>query len=328
MVLANAFIELPYYVLGPGQTVPVKQFVDLPADKANPPKGDVMLTTVSVLRAHPFDMLWAWLTDGTEIEKKKEVLGDQTPQQFNEENADLMDSSQMAAISVAMKKAGYQVTMLGDGATIVQVGPGTPAEGKVKPGDVIAAVDGSRVGLASDVTTLVRRKKVGDTIKLSVTDSNGNARDVDIVTAGLPSDPNVPYLGVVVQTKNPHLDTPFPVTFKTTDIGGPSAGLAFTLTLLDELTPGELTGGGKIAVTGTIEDKGEVGPVGGVEQKTISVRKSGAKLFIVPSSEVAEAKKFAGSKMKVIGVDTLDQAVEALGANGGDISSIKALPAA
>jgi PDZ domain-containing protein len=326
IVAANAFVELDYYVLGPGQTVPVKQFVEIPEDKAHPPKGDLMLTTVSLLRAHPYDIVHAWFTDGTEIESKKDVLGDSTPQQFTQQNADLMDSSQLAAISVAMRKAGYSATLIGDGAAIREVAPGTPAEGKVNAGDLVTAVDGNKVSIASDVTTLIRRKAIGDTVKLTLTDEKGAVRDADITTAALPDDPSRPYVGVVVGTKNARLDTPFPVSFETTDIGGPSAGLAFTLTLLDELTPGELTGGGKVAVTGTINENGDVGQVGGVEQKTISVKNAGAKLFLVPAAEVDVAKKFAGSKLKIVGVNTLDEAVAALGANGGDVASVKALP--
>lgn len=320
-VVANLFIRLPYYILSPGSTVAVNQFVQLPADKQHPPKGKIMLTTVSLLRAHPFDIVWAWVTKGTEIEKKKEILGNQTPQQFNETSAQQMDSSQLAAIYIAMQRSGYDTTIRGDGAIVRAVSDIAPAKGKINVNDTIVAVDGQPVNLASDVTAIIRKKKPGDSVSVKLRDANNTERTVDIVTAPLPDTPNVPYVGVSVETKNLHLDTPFPVSFKNTDIGGPSAGLAFTLALVDDLTPGELTGGQKIATTGTMEGDGSVGEIGGVEQKTISVKKAGAKLFIVPRTEADEAKKYAGS-MKVVGVDNLEQAIDALRDNGGDISGL------
>jgi PDZ domain-containing protein len=322
-VVANLLIPLPYYVLSPGSTVAVNQFVKLPADKEHVPSGKIMLTTVSLLEAHPADIVWAWLTPGTRIEKKKLILGDSTPKQFNEQSAQQMDGSQMAAIYVAMQRAGYDATIRGDGAIVRNVGAGLPASGKINVGDLIVAVDSTPVNLSSDVSANVRKHKPGENVLLKVRDANNAERTVDLVTAPLPDSPAIPYIGVNVETKNIRLDTPFPVQFEETKIGGPSAGLAFTLALIDDLTPGELTGGQKIATTGTMASDGSVGEVGGVEQKTRSVKKAGAKLFIVPRSEEADAKKYAGS-MKVVGVDNIEQAVDALRANGGDVSGIPA----
>jgi PDZ domain-containing protein len=196
-----------------------------------------------------------------------------------------------------------------------------PAVGKISVGDVIVAVDGSPVNLSSDVSAIVRKHKPGETVSVKLRDANNVERTVDVVTAPLPTASDIPYVGVSVETKNLHLDTPFPVSFKDTDIGGPSAGLAFTLALVDDLTPGELTGGQKVAATGTMEGDGTVGEIGGVEQKTRSVKKAGAKLFIVPRSEESDAKKYAG-KMKIVGVDNVQQAIDALRDNGGDVSGL------
>jgi PDZ domain-containing protein len=320
-VVANILIELPYYVLSPGSTVAVNQFVKLPEDKKFEPEGQVMLTTVSLLQARPFDIVWAWVTPGTRIEKKRKILGDSTPQQFNEMSAQQMDNSQMAAIYVAMQRAGFETTIRGDGAVVRTVGEDLPAAGKLKVNDVIIAVDDVPVNLASDVSVNVRKHAPGEKVLLKVRDANNNERTEEVTTAALPDTPTVSYIGINVQTKNQRLDTPFPVEFEQTKIGGPSAGLAFTLALVDDLTPGELTGGQKIATTGTMSSDGTVGEVGGVEQKTRSVKKAGAKLFLVPTSEAEEARKYAGS-MKVIGVDNLEQAIDALEANGGDTSGI------
>ena len=110
---------------------------------------------------------------------------------------------------------------------------------------------------------------------------------------------------------------PFSVAIDTRSIGGPSAGLAMTIALLERLSPGELTGRQKVVVTGTIEGDETVGEVGGVKQKTLAVRAAGAKLFIVPKSEVALARPHAGT-MRVVGVKNLDEALAALRQLGGD----------
>ncbi|OWY61490.1 hypothetical protein B7486_63515, partial [cyanobacterium TDX16] len=105
-------------------------------------------------------------------------------------------------------------------------------------------------------------------------------------------------------------------------VGGPSAGLAFTLALLDELTPGSLTGGESVTATGTMDLVGRVGPVGGVKQKTAAVRRAGDTLFLVPPDELAEAQAAAGDDLEVVAVSTLDEALEALGEHGGDVDAV------
>jgi len=120
-------------------------------------------------------------------------------------------------------------------------------------------------------------------------------------------------------TKQHSFDLPFDVKIDTRGIGGPSAGLAFTLAIIDELTPGELTGGKNVAVTGTIDIDGTVGEVGGVVQKTAAVRNAGARLFLVPPGEFADASKHAGKNLKVVKVTTLADALKALADNGGEI---------
>lgn len=320
----NIAVELPYYVLSPGQTTPVNKFVSVPPEHEIKPQGEVMLTTVGLLRAHPLDIVWAWATPGTQIEKKKEVLGDSTPAQFNEQSARQMDGSQMAAIYVALQRAGHDVTIRGNGARIEEVREGSPAHGKLNPGDIILAVNNEPVQFSSDVTRMVRANPIGANLSLKIRNTSGVERVVEVTTSANPQSPDTAYLGVGVSTENLNLDTPFPVSFKKTEIGGPSAGLAFALALIDTLTPGELTGGGKVATTGTLSADGRVGVIGGIEQKTRSVRKSGAKLFLVPAAEAEDARKYAGSNLKVVGVETLEQAITALRENGGDTSGLPA----
>ena len=121
---------------------------------------------------------------------------------------------------------------------------------------------------------------------------------------------------MALQTKNLRFDFPVKVDIDTGKVAGPSAGLAFTLALLDDLAPGDLTGGKKVAVTGTIDVEGKVGPVGGVAQKTAAAKRAGAIAFLVPPDEEKDARKHAGS-MKIMVVRTLADAVSALQQLGG-----------
>jgi PDZ domain-containing protein len=132
-------------------------------------------------------------------------------------------------------------------------------------------------------------------------------------------------IGVVLQTADLRYDFPVDVTIETGLVGGPSAGLAFSLALIDELTPGELTGGQPVAVTGTIDAEGAVGVVGGVTQKTVTAKRAGAAAFLVPPEEEAEAKAHAG-KMRIIPIRSLDEALAALEQLGGSGVALPTAP--
>ena len=132
-------------------------------------------------------------------------------------------------------------------------------------------------------------------------------------------------VGISTSTRSEKFDFPVNVEIDTGRVSGPSAGLAFTLTILDELTPGDLTGGKKVAVTGTIQADGSVGPIGGAQQKAVTARRAGAKLFLVPTEEVKEARSRAGG-MKVAGIGTLDDALRQLKNFGGQDTGVPPAP--
>ena len=323
LVVVNQLITLNYYVLAPGGARPVNSAIELAPEHAYPPKGKMLYTTVSLIQAHPFDIVWSQFDSQDEIRKKREVIGNQTPQEFLEQSTISMDESRMMATAVAMRKAGFDVTQQGDGAEIKVVNDGTPAAGKLNAGEVITSIDSKPVKLGTDVTQIIRATPVGTTVKIDVRTKDNAARSVDVTTVERPEtpagQPKISFVGIAVQTSNPRLDTPFPVSVNLGEVGGPSAGLAMSIALLDELTPGELTGGKEIATTGTIDLDGNVGEVGGVKQKVAAVRRdSKARLFLVPRNEEQLARQYAGKNLKVVGVDNLDQAVQAIIDNGGE----------
>ncbi len=334
-VLVIAFvvgnINLPYVSLSPGGADPINQLVSVPSDKKFPPKGSFLLTTVSLRQTvKPLDLVRDYFDDDTVLIAKKDLLGGSTPQQYNQQAAQDMTDSKTAAAVVALRALGYPVTEKGNGALIVQLIPGKdiPVKDQLAAGDVVTMVDGTPTPLATDAIAALQKHKPGDKVALNVVQKSDGATVPKAITLGTRTqdgctsqvaDPSgTACLGVVLGTKDHDFDFPFNVKIDTAGIGGPSAGLAFTLALIDELTPGELTGGRNVAVTGTIDVDGMVGDVGGVAQKTAAVRHAGARLFLVPPGEFKEAKAHAGKKLKVVQVKTLADALAALAKNGGE----------
>jgi PDZ domain-containing protein len=212
------------------------------------------------------------------------------------------------------------------GAAVTDVQKGAPANGKLEVGDVITAVDGQPVTLAEQVGPAVRGRPPGQPVTFTV-DRNGAPVQVTVGTRAAEGGacPGRPQIGVATRTRDEKFDFPVDVKIDTGKISGPSAGLAFTLTIIDELTPGDLTDAKKVAVTGTIDPGGAVGPIGGVEQKAVTADRAGAKLFLVPMAELKDARARAGD-MKVVGIRTLDDALDELTKFGGEVSVPPAPP--
>jgi PDZ domain-containing protein len=185
----------------------------------------------------------------------------------------------------------------------------------LQAGDFIVSLDGVVVSTPDNLTAQLKKHRQGEHVSIGyVRDGH---RHVASIRLGADAHGHA-LMGIFLGEPFKY---PFDVRIDTSDIGGPSAGLAMTLSILDELTPGNLTGGKRIAVTGAIGFDGKVLPIGGAGQKAVAARHRGAQLFIVPMGDVAEAKTRAGS-MPVVGVRTLADALRALRAAGGD-----ALPA-
>jgi PDZ domain-containing protein len=312
-------ITLPYYAIAPGSARQVNDLIQAPKDKVYPPRGRVLLATVSLGQVKPLDLLLGWLDKDTEIVSRERILGRTPPKEYRQENLQLMDDSKQNATVAALRRLGYDVPEQGKGTLVVEVVRGAPVDGRLKPGDVITSIDGKPTPLVQQAIDAIRAHRPGDAIRLDVTAADGAGR-VEQLAVG--SQDGRPFLGVRLQTKDRRFDVPFTITIDSAGIGGPSAGLAFTLGLLDELTPGELTGGRPVAVTGTIDADGAVGEVGGVAQKTAAVRRAGAEYFLVPPGEYATARAHAGRGLTIVKVSTLNDALDALGRIGGDVAAL------
>ena len=323
-VFAGLLIEVPYYLISPGEARGVAELIKVKGDgaKVYPPKGKILFTTVSLAgQVNVFEALEGWLDKEVEVVPEKTITGGAPKTEVRQQNIQAMVDSKLTATKVALERLGYRVSVTGDGALVTAVNPGDPADGQLQVGDVIKTVDGEAVTLHDQVVTKVRQHKPGDDIAIGY--KRGTA-DKTVRLKSIAGPDGAARIGVSLQTNDLKYDFPVDVSIETGLVEGPSAGLAFTLALIDDLTDGELTGGRSVAVTGTIDAEGNVGPVGGVAQKTVTARKAGAIAFLVPPDEEKEAKGYAG-KMEIIPVKTLADALTALHRLGG---SEVALPGA
>ncbi len=304
-------VPLPVFVLAPGSAVSVGDRVEL-GRPPDPLSGEFLLTTVRLFQPSVAGIVQAWLSDTREVLSREEVVPPGVNDvEFEEAQRALFRESSEVAAAVGLRAAGADVTVTGAGAEVAAVRPGSPADGALRPGDVITGVDGEAVKLASDLVAALGSRAAGDEVTLVVR-RDGVQRDVS-VRLGTIEGIDQPALGVGITTVDLDVSLPFPVEVDQGRIGGPSAGLLIALTVYDLADPVDLAAGRTIAGTGTIDLDGEVGPVGGVDAKVVAAREAGASVFLVPEDELALARETAGDDLEVIPVATLDEAIAALG---------------
>lgn len=321
-VIAAAIIRVPYFLLAPGSVRNTQKVISVDGTEAFENAGEVDFATVSMKRATALTAFFGWIDDGTDVVDEKLILGDSTEAENRQANIrDMTDSKQVATV-VALEALGHEVPAHGTGAVVSAVGEGSAASGQLAVGDVVVRAADKQVNLAEDLVAVIAEHQPGDKIALEVQrGGEGDAQVVEVTLGHRSDDVNKALLGVSSFTRDLTFDFPFEVTIDSGTVGGPSAGLAFTLGIMDRLVPQSITGGLKVATTGTIDLNGNVGPVGGVTQKTIAVKRAGAEIFLVPSSEVEEARRSAGN-MRVEPVDTLEDALRVLATVGGGTAVI------
>ncbi|MGH2685056.1 MAG: YlbL family protein [Actinomycetota bacterium] len=320
--IGSAFLDIPYVAIAPGEARSTEPLVAIEGADTFAAEGEVFFTTVRLRHLTLLQAFDGWLDDNVDVYERETILGEQTPEENRQLNQELMATSKQAAAAVALEELGYDVVH-GSGATIIEAVPDSPASTGLKVGEVIVAVDGTPVEVTEDVALAVLERGVGRQLTLTIEpEGGGERRDATFTLAEHPGIAGQAFLGVVMRSRDFRLDYPFTVHIDTGDVGGPSAGLAFTLATLDVLTPGELTGGNKVATTGTIGLRGQIGPVGGVAQKTAAAKRAGAEVFLVPRAEFEEARRRAGADLRVEAVDTLDDALDVLASIGGNARSL------
>jgi PDZ domain-containing protein len=298
----------------------------LPPGRAAPTDGSVMMVDVLVGRTSFGQMLLdklgllSALEPGSRLEPARVVLGSTPASQMACQGSQDMSAATSDAAVVALRRLGYSVSERDDGAVVYQVqSASAAARAGVHCGDLIVALDGTPVRSASALASLIHAHRPGDKVSLGLV-RGGRHLNVVATLGSAPAGQGTTgqaFLGVVSYTKVV-FDFPFPVSIDVGDIGGPSAGLALTLGLLDSLSGGHLTGGYRVAATGTISLDGTVGAIGDAAQKAIAVLRAGAQIFFVPTANYRSALSQAGS-MKVVAVSSLSQALAYLRALGGQV---------
>ena len=319
-------VDLPYYALRRGSPRATEPTVSVEGAETFPAGDELLFTTVTVgqRRVNGFEWLEAKLSSDIELVPAELIDGGQTPEENQQLNQQLMDASEETAVVVALEHLGYEVVSA-TGATTEDVVPDTPADGVIERGDTVVRAGGQPVERVEDFVAEIDARDPGDelTLVLESGDDGAPRRRATVELAAFPDAPAEPFLGVSgLTTRDLELDYPFDVTIDPGQVRGPSAGLAFTLAVLDVLTPGDITNGVDVAVTGTIDGLGRVGQVGGVDFKALAAERAGAELFLVPEGEEDLARSRVGGDLRIVPVATLQDALEALhelGANPTDL---------
>ncbi len=329
-LIASAFVYLPYYAYTPGSATDTEGAIVVQGAESYPSEGEIDFTTVRIRRVTPLRALQAWLDPAIDVVSERAYLGNFSPSENKSFNLQLMGDSKETAIYVALTTLGYDVEVSGGGAVVRQVSPDVPAASVLEAGDVILEVNGEPVHLDTDLGAILADFQPGDQVTLTVERPVAGSADFGgiqeyesltlLVTLAAREDGSA-LIGISPGTRDDvEFDFPIDVDIDSGSVGGPSAGLAFTLGIIDALTPGELTGGQKVATTGTIRLDGTVGPVGGVKQKTVTVERAGADVFLVPAAEAETARAAAGedSDLEIVAVEDVDDAIAALAERGGN----------
>jgi PDZ domain-containing protein len=307
------WVRLPYYSLGPGPAREVQPLIRVSDEQEYPSQGKLIMTTISFRGLSAFGMLVAWLDPHLAVVSRDTLYPPgETVEQETQRALSQMDQSKIDATYVALKRLTDYPKDHGDGALIEFVSPDCPAEGKLFAGDVVQEIDGTPVHSAADASDLLDAAPVADPISFEVR-AGGETHDFTITRARCVPDDNEPRLGIFLVDP-----FPFGVRISSGDVGGPSAGLMWALGLYDLLTPGDATAGLTIAGTGTIDTRGGVGPIGGIEDKVVAAQRAGATVFLVPADNMEELGDVDTGDMELISVSTFQEALDALAKLGGE----------
>ncbi len=307
---ALLFLRTGYLIVRPGSAEDLSRIVKA-EQKAGTDAGSFYLVTVTQQYASPMLLLYGLVDPIVDVRPKSSVIPPGIdPKDYRKLMVRWMEESQNLAKVIALRELGYEVPITSDGVEVVQVEKNSLAEGILFPGDIITAVDGKTVYLTNELMDIVQSRPVGETVRLQVL-RNGEEREVTVPTTSHTELPGKAAIRVLIKTLNWQPVLPFQIEIEVGEISGPSAGLMFVLEILNQLDPRDLTGGYKIAGTGTINLSRKIGPIGGVRQKVRAAEEERADYFLVPLENYEEAKTAVRS-ITLVPVGTLDDALRFL----------------
>lgn len=313
MILGGSLLPVPYVIERPGPAIDVlgeyqdEDILSIDGAETHPTDGALMMTTVSVdggpgYRVTPVEVIGAWFDSSKMVLPREAVFPEeQTKEQTTLTNTAAMSTSQQGAVAVALDELGMKYS---DVVMIAGVEDGGAAEDVLEGGDVIVSVGGRTAGDVEGYQRLIEAVPAGEPIPMVVR-RGGEETSLEVPTK---EEDGVPRMGVVLAAGH---EFPMDVDISVGGIGGPSAGMIFSLSVYDQLTPGALTGGHRIAGTGTISDDGAVGPIGGIRQKMVGAADSDAEYFLAPSANCDEVVGNEPDGLDVVAVSTFDDALTA-----------------
>ena len=304
VIVFSGYVYLPYYSIGPGPAREVQPLIRIEGHPRYESQGRFVLTSIEFAQLTAFGMLAAWL-DRDDAVVGRDVLyaPGETVQQERQRSISQMDQSKLDAASVVLHELTAYPKDHGDGVLVEGVVSGCAADGELYPGDLIHSIDGTTVETRRQASAVIQAAPSGSTLRFDVT-VDGQPEHVSLVREPC-GERQETLVGVSLMNS-----FPFAITISSGAIGGPSAGLMFALGLYDLLTPGDLTGGRTIAGTGEIGADGTVYPIGGIGEKVVAAAADDATVFLVPTANMAEARKAVGDRsIELVPVATFDDAL-------------------
>ncbi len=315
--------DVPYYSFSPGPVNDVTDFIAVD-DAAAEGSGELFFLTVSLKEVNVIEYIGALIDREVDLSPRENVRPVGVSQEdLRQQNLALMQASQDSAKFVALTQLGYEVTLIGSGAQVQGIVEGSAAVGNLLDGDLIVAVDGTSVSFVDEAVGQIGGRAPGDEVVLSIRRIVGDDNvveelDVAIVLGpfrakdedgNLIEEPDRGMVGVLLTSGPTETVFPVDITIDSNNIGGPSAGLMFTLEIMNQLTEEDITKGQSIAGTGTISRDGTVGAIGGIKQKVFGAIDAGASFVLVPTSNYPDALEAAGDDIEVIEVATIADAL-------------------
>jgi PDZ domain-containing protein len=319
---AAMFIPVPYVMTSPGPVfntigeVNKIELISISGTETYPTEGELDMTTVSEYGGPQegldmFQAIWGWIDPDRRVVPRESVYPEgETEEENTARNVEAFSTSQSYAIAAAMD---YLDQPIKEQVIVTSVGLDTPAQDKLRAGDEILTVDGVQMTTPEQVVEAVRSKPIGTDLNFSI--MRGGTKLEVVVTSGTRLDDpeteqneaTIPYIGIGIDI---NYSAEFEIKFGVTGVGGPSAGTLFAIGIIDKLTPGALTQGKIIAGTGTIDPAGNVGEIGGIQQKLIGARDAGAVLFLAPAGNCDEVIGHIPDGLTVAAIETLEDAMD------------------
>ncbi|WP_044642581.1 SepM family pheromone-processing serine protease [Risungbinella massiliensis] len=313
-------VPIPYYVMKPGSAMDVEPYVQVEVPQKDE-NGKFYLTTISLQEGSVIDYLIDRFSDQIELIPNEQLLAPgETDEEYEREQRENMEESQHFALISAFQYTKQPIRVEKIGLEVFRILEGVRTG--LQPRDLIQKVDNQAVTSVEGLSKILQGKQVGEKVPVTLV-RKGKSITVEVPVIELPGKPNEPKrhgFGFTAFVKTSVTTTP-KAKIQTENIGGPSAGLMFTLETIDQLLPENLTNGYQVSGTGTIDDKGNVGQIGGIQYKVMAADRQGAHIFFTPkdiqphdnNEKIAkETAKKIGTKMEIVPVANVQEAIEYL----------------